>query len=167
MPISCVCSSDSAHADIPAIRQSQEFVSQRYLNLTTISTFLSSVTATTLQITADGPVSVLTTTTNSFWFVSLVFSSASAIYSLLLMTWRQSPVYAIQPVPSDRTDTDSSRRPDESLPPLARVVLRNAPMFALIVALMTFSIGLCLLAFLVADKQVRVSVSAFHYNCPA
>lgn len=95
MPVSCICNSDSPHVDIPAIRQSQEFVSQRYLNLTTIATFLSSVTATTLQITADGPVSVLTTTTNSFWFVSLVFSSASAIYSLLLMTWRQSPVYAI------------------------------------------------------------------------
>ncbi|KAL5528736.1 hypothetical protein ACEPAF_7873 [Sanghuangporus sanghuang] len=128
-----------AEKEIPAIRQSQEFVSQRYLNLTTIATFLSSVTATTLQITADGPVSILTTITNSFWFVSLVFSTASAVYSLLVMTWRQSPI----------------RRPDRSLPSLAQFWLRNAPMFALIVALTTFSIGLCLLAFLIADQQER------------
>ncbi|KAL5507577.1 hypothetical protein ACEPAH_7033 [Sanghuangporus vaninii] len=128
-----------AEKEIPAIRQSQEFVSQRYLNLTTIATFLSSVTATTLQITADGPVSILTKTTNSFWFISLVFSTASAVYSLLVMTWRQSPI----------------RRPDRSLPSLAHTWLRNAPMFALIVALTTFSIGLCLLAFLTADQQER------------
>ncbi|KAL5523497.1 hypothetical protein ACEPAG_7670 [Sanghuangporus baumii] len=128
-----------AEKEIPAIRQSQEFVSQRYLNLTTIATFLSSVTSTTLQITADGPISILTATTNSFWFVSLVFSTASAVYSLLVMTWRQSPI----------------RRPDRSLPSLAHTWLRNAPMIALIVALTTFSIGLCLLAFLIADQQER------------
>ena len=93
MPISCICSSDSPHVDIPAIRQSQEFVSQRYLNLTTIATFLSSVTATTLQISAGSSDSILATVTNTFWFISLVFSAASAVYSLLEMTWRRSPVY--------------------------------------------------------------------------
>ncbi|OCB87363.1 hypothetical protein A7U60_g5503 [Sanghuangporus baumii] len=131
-----------AEKEIPAIRQSQEFATQRYLNLTTIATFLSSVTATILQITAGGPASVLNIITNSFWFVSLVFSSASAIYSLLVMTWRQSPI----------------RRPDRSLPSLAHFWLRNGPMFALIGALMTFSVGLCLLAFLVTDQMGTASV---------
>ncbi|KAL5507587.1 hypothetical protein ACEPAH_7043 [Sanghuangporus vaninii] len=141
-----------AEKEIPAIRQSQEFATQRYLNLTTIATFLSSVTATTLQITAGGPASVLNTITNSFWFVSLVFSSASAIYSLLVMTWRQSPI----------------RRPDRSLPSLAHFWLQNGPMFALIVALKTFSVGLCLLAFLVtgqmgiASAVVPTALAGFH-----
>ena len=88
--------------EIPTIRQSQEFISQRYLNLTTIATFLSNVTATTLQITADGPVSTLTVTTNSLWSISLVFSSASAVYSLLVMTWRQSSMcvtFEHKPIP--------------------------------------------------------------------
>ncbi|KAL5485489.1 hypothetical protein ACEPAI_8131 [Sanghuangporus weigelae] len=141
-----------AEKEIPAIRQSQEFVTQRYLNLTMIATFLSSVTATTLQITAGGPASVLNIITNSFCFVSLVFSSASAIYSLLVMIWRQSPI----------------RRPDRSLPLLAHFWLRNGSMFALIVALMTFSVGLCLLAFLVTDQMgiasavVPTALAGFH-----
>ncbi|KAL5523486.1 hypothetical protein ACEPAG_7659 [Sanghuangporus baumii] len=112
-----------AEKEIPAIRQSQD------------------VTATTLQITAGGPASVLNIITNSFWFVSLVFSSASAIYSLLVMTWWQSPI----------------RRPDRSLPSLAHFWLRNGPMFALIVASTTFLAGLCLLAFLVTDQMVRIA----------
>ena len=82
-------------SEIPAIRQSQDFISQQHVNLTTIATFLSSVTATTLQISASAPASVLTSVTNTFWFVSLVFSAASAVYSLLEMTWRRSPMYVL------------------------------------------------------------------------
>ena len=74
------------------IRRAQDFKSQRYLNLTTVATFLSSVTATTLQITAGDQQSVLSIIMNTMWFTSLVFSTASAVYSLLIMTWRQSPV---------------------------------------------------------------------------
>ena len=74
------------------IRRAQDFSSQRYLNLTTAATFLSSVTATTLQITAGDQQSVLSIIMNTMWFTSLVFSTASAVYSLLIMTWRQSPV---------------------------------------------------------------------------
>ena len=74
------------------IRRTQDISSQRYLNLTTVATFLSSVTATTLQITAGDQQSVLSIIMNTMWFTSLVFSTASAVYSLLIMTWRQSPV---------------------------------------------------------------------------
>ena len=74
------------------IRQAQDFKSQRYLNLTTVATFLSSVTATTLQITAGDQQSVLSIIMNTMWFTSLVFSTASAVYSLLIMTWSRSPV---------------------------------------------------------------------------
>ena len=93
--VSLVCfnGNSSFSTDIPAIRQSQDIASQQHVNLTTIATFLSSVTATTLQISASAPPSVLTTVTNTFWFVSLVFSAASAVYSLLEMTWRRSAMY--------------------------------------------------------------------------
>ena len=74
------------------IRQARDFKSQRYLNLTTVATFLSSVTATTLQITAGDPQSVLSIIMNTMWFTSIVFSTASAVYSLLIMTLRQSPM---------------------------------------------------------------------------
>ena len=74
------------------IRRTQDISSQRYLNLTTVATFLSSVTATTLQITAGDQQSVLSTIMNTMWFTSLVFSTASAVYSLLIMTWSRSPV---------------------------------------------------------------------------
>ncbi|KAL5485467.1 hypothetical protein ACEPAI_8109 [Sanghuangporus weigelae] len=126
-----------SNGEITAVRRSQESASQQYLNLPTIATFLSSVTATTLQISTAGPVSTLATVTNSIWFVSLVCSSASIVYSLLDMSWRRSSI----------------RRPELSLPWLAHAWLREGPMFALIAALVTFSIGLCLLAFLVTDQQ--------------
>lgn len=63
----------------------------RYLNLTTIATFFSSVTATTLQFSYNQTgQSRIGDLVNLFWFVSLVFSVASGINSLLGMTWRKS-----------------------------------------------------------------------------
>ncbi|KAL5523457.1 hypothetical protein ACEPAG_7630 [Sanghuangporus baumii] len=132
-----------ADKEIAAIRQAQDFRSQRYLNLTTVATFLSSVTVSTLQITADDGVSSLASVTNTLWLISLVFSTASAVYSLLMMTWRQSSVC----------------QPDLALPSFLDLWFRNGPMYALIVAVMTFSIGSCLLAFHIADEQ-GVLVSA-------
>ncbi|KAL5507618.1 hypothetical protein ACEPAH_7074 [Sanghuangporus vaninii] len=132
-----------ADKEIAAIRQAQDFRSQRYLNLTTVATFLSSVTVSTLQITADDGVSSLASVTNTLWLISLVFSTASAVYSLLMMTWRQSSVC----------------QPNLALPSFLDIWFRNGPMYALIVAVMTFSIGSCLLAFHIADEQ-GVLVSA-------
>ncbi|KAL5485507.1 hypothetical protein ACEPAI_8149 [Sanghuangporus weigelae] len=123
-----------AEKDIEKIREAQD---QRDQNLTTVATFLSGVTASTLQITADDSDRALTTVINTLWFISLVFSTASAIYSLLSMIWRQSSVF----------------RPDLALPTLINASFRDGPMYALIAALLTFAIGLCLLAFRVADQE--------------
>ncbi|OCB87348.1 hypothetical protein A7U60_g5487 [Sanghuangporus baumii] len=82
---------------------------QRDQNLTTVATFLSGVTASTLQIT-------------------IVFSP---------MIWRQSSVY----------------RPNLALSTLADAIFHDGPMYALTAALLTFAIGLCLLAFLVANQE--------------
>ncbi|KAF5390996.1 hypothetical protein D9757_003981 [Collybiopsis confluens] len=57
------------------------------LNLSTIATFFSAVTATTLQfsyVEVEGTGAAV----NSFWFASLVFSIAAAVNSLMGLTWK-------------------------------------------------------------------------------
>lgn len=61
--------------------------------MTTIATFFSSVTATTLQFSFQQTKSGLGGAVNLFWFISLVFSVASGVNSLLGMTWRKSSMY--------------------------------------------------------------------------
>lgn len=66
----------------------------RYVNITTIATFFSSVTATTLQFTYAemNPDPALRGLVNFFWFLSLVFSVSSGVSSMLGMIWRRSSV---------------------------------------------------------------------------
>lgn len=78
------------------IRKAEDHATSRYLNMTTIATFFSAVTATTLQFSYAPQVKDnLSDIVNAFWFSSLVFSIASAVNSLLGMTWRKSPMYAL------------------------------------------------------------------------
>ena len=73
------------------LAEEKERATTRYVNITTIATFFSSVTATTLQMTISFPTpSVLWNVVNFFWFISLVFSVSSGVSSLLGMTWRKS-----------------------------------------------------------------------------
>lgn len=69
----------------------------RYVNITTIATFFSSVTATTLQFSLAQSRSTLGGVVNLFWFLSLVFSVSSGISSLLGMTWRKSSMCVALP----------------------------------------------------------------------
>ncbi len=73
---------------VPTIRFAQKHGATNLLNLSTVATFFSAVTATTMQFsyelkTHSG------TAVNSFWFASLVFSIAAAVNSLLGLTWKQ------------------------------------------------------------------------------
>ena len=68
----------------------RERAATQYLNITTIATFLSSITATMLQMSITFPTSSLAGTVNFFWFLSLVFSISSGMSSLLGLTWRKS-----------------------------------------------------------------------------
>ncbi|PAV18424.1 WD40 domain containing protein [Pyrrhoderma noxium] len=137
---------DRVGEEVAMIRRTQDISSQRYLNLTTVATFLSSVTATTLQITAGDQQSVLSIIMNTMWFTSLVFSTASAVYSLLIMTWSRSPVRQfdsyLSPIPSWLTAT-----------------LRNGPVFTLIASVVAFSVGLCILAFQTAIQQDHIATA--------
>lgn len=82
----------------------------RYINITTIATFFSSVTATTLQFTYAQPdaesSSTLRGIVNFFWFLSLVFSVSSGVCSLLGVTWRRSSVYVANLILHSTTELD-------------------------------------------------------------
>jgi hypothetical protein len=73
---------------VPTIRFAQKHGATNLLNLSTVSTFFSAVTATTIQFSyqLQSPISAAV---NSFWFLSLVFSIAAAVNSLLGLTWKQ------------------------------------------------------------------------------
>ena len=72
----------------------KERATTRYVNITTIATFFSSVTATALQTSlAINPGSTVWDVVNLFWFISLVFSVSSGVSSLLGMTWRKSKMW--------------------------------------------------------------------------
>lgn len=72
--------------------EDEERATTRYLALTTIATFFSSVTATTLQFSYQEITGHLGSAVNLFWFLSLVFSVSSGVNSLLSMIWRKSSV---------------------------------------------------------------------------
>lgn len=131
----------------------------RYVNLTTIATFFSSVTATTLQFTY-GPLQseaseFLRGLVNLFWFLSLVFSVSSGVNSLLGLTWRKSSMCVTSSVCDVAEGADIMRiRYNSRVPPrLIRMWLDRAPMMFLIIAAISFVIGLNIFAYL--SLQVR------------
>jgi WD repeat-containing protein 26 len=75
--------------DIPEISLRQKHAANNLLQMSTVATFFSAVTATTLQFSFDKPHSVLTNAVNALWFTSLVLSIGSAVNSLLGLAWKQ------------------------------------------------------------------------------
>jgi hypothetical protein len=59
---------------VPMIRLAQKHGAHGLLNLSTIATFFSSVTATSLQFSFGDTNSAAANVVNAFWFTSLVFS---------------------------------------------------------------------------------------------
>jgi len=74
---------------VPTIRFAQKHGAMNLLNLSTVATFFSAVTATTLQFSFEMINAPVEHAVNSFWFLSLVFSIAAAVNSLLGLTWKQ------------------------------------------------------------------------------
>ncbi|KAJ1301957.1 hypothetical protein OPQ81_000794 [Rhizoctonia solani] len=68
---------------IPAIRYSKQRMAASLQNLSTVATFFSGVTATTLQFTFEHHGSRLSDLVNALWIGSLVFSISSAINAQL------------------------------------------------------------------------------------
>lgn len=74
---------------MPTIRFAQKHASQNLLNLSTVATFFSAVTATTMQFSFETTDTPLANAVNTFWFTSMVFSIGAAVNSLLGLTWKQ------------------------------------------------------------------------------
>jgi hypothetical protein len=74
---------------VPTIRFAQEHGANNLLNLSTVATFFSAVTATTMQFSYALGRTPIANSVNCFWFASLVFSIGAAVNSLLGLTWKQ------------------------------------------------------------------------------
>ncbi|KAL5499109.1 hypothetical protein ACEPAH_1627 [Sanghuangporus vaninii] len=116
---------------IPTIRFAQQHAADNLLNLSTVATFFSAVTATTLQFSFDTVGNPTADAVNSFWFISLVFSIASAVNSLLGVTWKQA-IY---------------RSPGHRVPWWVLIWIKRSPLIFLVFSVAAFSVGLCLFAY--------------------
>ncbi|KAJ7359084.1 WD40 repeat-like protein [Mycena albidolilacea] len=116
---------------VPTIRFGQKHKTDNLLNLSTVATFFSAVTATTLQFSFNLVGTPIRDAVNSFWFASLVFSIAAAVNSLLGLTWKQA-MY---------------RSPGHRVPWWVLIWIKRSPLVFLVMSVACFSVGLCLFAY--------------------
>ncbi|KAI0301606.1 WD40-repeat-containing domain protein [Multifurca ochricompacta] len=116
---------------VPTIRFAQKHGATNLLNLSTVATFFSAVTATTLQYTFDSHNTPLEDAVNAFWFTSMVFSIAAAVNSLLGLTWKQA-MY---------------RSPGNRVPWWVLIWIKRSPLVFLVLSVACFSVGLVLFAY--------------------
>ncbi|KAI0355885.1 WD40 repeat-like protein [Trametes cingulata] len=134
---------------VPTIRFAQKHASQNLLNLSTVATFFSAVTATTMQFSFDMTDSTLANAVNSFWFTSLVFSIAAAVNSLLGVTWKQA-MY---------------RSPGHRVPWWVLIWIKRSPLAFLVLSVATFSIGLVLFAYSSGQHQITCTLTTVFSAC--
>ncbi|KAF8306191.1 WD40 repeat-like protein [Clavulina sp. PMI_390] len=72
---------------VPEIQTAQKRKDKAFLNLSTVSTLLSGVTATMIQFTYSSTQTILHQIINLLWIISLVFSIASAINAQVAYYW--------------------------------------------------------------------------------
>ncbi|OJT12118.1 hypothetical protein TRAPUB_11343 [Trametes pubescens] len=134
---------------VPTIRFAQKHASQNLLNLSTVATFFSAVTATTMQFSFDTTDSKLANAVNSFWFTSLVFSIGAAVNSLLGVTWKQA-MY---------------RSPGHRVPWWVLIWIKRSPLAFLVLSVACFSIGLVLFAYSSGQHQVTCTLTTVFSAC--
>lgn len=128
---------------IPTIRFAQEHGANNLLNLSTVATFFSAVTATTLQSSYRLERTPLGDSVNCFWFASMVFSIAAAVNSLLGVTWKQA-MY---------------RSPGHRVPWWVLIWIKRSPLVFLVMSVACFSIGLCLFTYASGQSQVTSTLT--------
>ncbi|KAF9530279.1 hypothetical protein CPB83DRAFT_851296 [Crepidotus variabilis] len=124
---------------VPTIRFAQEHGAANLLNLSTVATFFSAVTATTLQFSYGLDRGSISDSVNILWFASMVFSIAAAVNSLLGLTWKQA-MY---------------RSPGHRVPWWVLIWIKRSPLVFLVLSVACFSIGLCCFAY--ASNQAPVT----------
>ncbi|KAG1736997.1 WD40-repeat-containing domain protein [Suillus lakei] len=128
---------------VPTIRFAQHHAASNLLNLSTVATFFSVVTATTLQFSYRLTDGVLETSVNAFWFSSLVFSIAAAVNSLLGLTWKQA-MY---------------RSPGHRVPWWVLIWIKRSPLVFLVMSVACFSAGLMLFTYATEQGFVTSTIT--------
>ncbi|KAH8103027.1 WD40 repeat-like protein [Cristinia sonorae] len=128
---------------VPTIRFAQKHAAANLLNLSTVATFFSAVTATTLQFSFDKTGDPLSDSVNAFWFTSLVFSIGAAVNSLLGLTWKQA-MY---------------RSPGHRVPWWVLIWIKRSPLVFLVLSVACFSIGLVLFAYSSNQHKITSTVT--------
>ncbi|EMD35391.1 hypothetical protein CERSUDRAFT_116166 [Gelatoporia subvermispora B] len=128
---------------VPTIRFAQKHASQNLLNLSTVATFFSAVTATTMQFSFTDTHHPLADAVNGFWFTSLVFSIGAAVNSLLGLTWKQA-MY---------------RSPGHRVPWWVLIWIKRSPLVFLVLSVACFSIGLVLFAYSSGQHRIVATVT--------
>lgn len=134
---------------VPTIRFVQKHGSANLLNLSTIATFFSAVTATTIQYSFDRNKTLLDAWVNAFWYSSLVFSIASAVNSLIGLTWKQA-MY---------------RSPGHRVPWWVLMWIKRSPLIFLVVSVAAFSVGLVLFTYASGQPGVVCTVVTVFTAC--
>ncbi|TBU39880.1 WD40 repeat-like protein [Dichomitus squalens] len=134
---------------VPTIRFAQKHASQNLLNLSTVATFFSAVTATTMQFSFNMTTTPLQNAVNSFWFTSLVFSIGAAVNSLLGVTWKQA-MY---------------RSPGHRVPWWVLIWIKRSPLAFLVLSVACFSIGLVLFAYASQQHQITCTLTTVFSAC--
>ncbi|CAE7180293.1 unnamed protein product [Rhizoctonia solani] len=131
---------------VPTIRFSQKHTATGLQNLSTVATFFSGVTATTLQFSFESTTTVPQNIVNGLWISSLVFSIASAINSQLAYHWRAA-MY---------------RSPRCYVPWWVSIWITRTPLFFLVGSVIAFSAGLCVFTYSSSQAfAVSVIVTSF------
>ncbi|KAG1805570.1 WD40-repeat-containing domain protein [Suillus subaureus] len=128
---------------VPTIRFAQHHAASNLLNLSTVATFFSVVTATTLQFSYRLTDGVLATCVNALWFSSLVFSIAAAVNSLLGLTWKQA-MY---------------RSPGHRVPWWVLIWIKRSPLVFLVMSVACFSVGLMLFTYATEQGFVTSTIT--------
>ncbi|KAH7927942.1 WD40 repeat-like protein [Leucogyrophana mollusca] len=128
---------------VPTIRFAQQHAASNLLNLSTVATFFSAVTATTLQFSYAQTGTVLSDAVNAFWFSSLVFSIAAAVNSLLGLTWKQA-MY---------------RSPGHRVPWWVLIWIKRSPLVFLVMSVACFSAGLVVFTYSTNQGAVTSTIT--------
>lgn len=90
-----LCSESQRLIGVPVITSTQASQRGHYQILMGISTFLSGVTASMLQITNDNNNNLWQIATNALFLSSMVFSIGSTVSSILSLTWTSSFMWVV------------------------------------------------------------------------
>ncbi|KAI6125837.1 WD40-repeat-containing domain protein, partial [Pisolithus croceorrhizus] len=127
---------------VPTISSHQQHAAANLLNLSTVATFFSGVTATTLQFSYSTTSGKLADIVNTLWFSSLVFSIAAAVNSLLGLTWKQA-MY---------------RSPGHRVPWWVSIWIKRSPLVFLVMSIASFSAGLMLFTYSSGQGSVTSTI---------